>query len=195
MAKDILAASSTDGFLHIEDLAAVLPLMVSCQMDPTCSLDTTVQVEKPPAKKASEVKLWMALVATFSLLVIPILAMALPIAVYNAVTGRTMTIVASLGNCLCGGIIFSLGIMRESFPMLTDCCIQAPVVFLALLITNCILNPHLLLTALENRHHPRYPRGPLQGVKLLTSKITSFCQFWPLNSIPCFLLQRHTARA
>ena len=108
-----VAGSSSDGLLRFENLTAALPLIVSCQMDPLCSLETTPPPVQPPkGAKDSEVELWMALVAAASLAVIPIVAMALPLVVFNSFSGRQMDVFVSLGNCLSAGLIFSLGIMH-----------------------------------------------------------------------------------
>lgn len=59
-----------------------------------------------------QVQLWMALVASASFFVIPLLFMCIPFAVFSLISSRRVDMVVSLGNCLSAGLISSLGIMH-----------------------------------------------------------------------------------
>ena len=116
-AAAIIDSAGSNGTLRIEDLALALPLIASCQMDPTCSLDTTPLPDttgssESAAEDGSEVELWMALVATVGLFAVPMLSIFLPRLIFRLVSSERMTVLVSLGNCLSAGIIFSLGIMH-----------------------------------------------------------------------------------
>ena len=178
-AADVIAVAGSNGLLYMDNLTSALPLITSCQMDPSCALATTVPVgdpaDKPPKSEVgspqshtgsnplappppplgpfpkhthththththltmvsespstppvpllqssqtaevcavfSQVELWMALVATFSFLLIPFIGMGLVFVVGKNVNPNHAATIISIGNCLSAGLIFSLGIMH-----------------------------------------------------------------------------------
>uniref|UniRef100_A0A061S7Q4 Solute carrier family 39 (Zinc transporter), member 1/2/3 n=1 Tax=Tetraselmis sp. GSL018 TaxID=582737 RepID=A0A061S7Q4_9CHLO len=109
--QEVLHVSEGKARLNITDFEKALPLIASCQIDSRCALRTSDdQHEHTEESEATQVLWWMVLVASVSLLVIPLLGMALPIAAYKYVSSERTAVVLSLGNCLSAGLIFSLGI-------------------------------------------------------------------------------------
>jgi len=115
-AADIIAAAGANGVLAMQDLSKALPLIASCQMDPSCSLQTAqVTSSGDPHDHAGEgegVAIWMAAVAAISFFVIPIVCAATPFWMSRVVSDDTFTMLFSLGNCFSAGLMFSLGIMH-----------------------------------------------------------------------------------
>uniref|UniRef100_A0A061RZJ9 Solute carrier family 39 (Zinc transporter), member 1/2/3 n=1 Tax=Tetraselmis sp. GSL018 TaxID=582737 RepID=A0A061RZJ9_9CHLO len=106
--EEVLHVSKGSGYLNSSDFEKALKLIASCQMDDRCALQTSA--EDDSESEESTVALWMVLVATFSMLVIPLLGMAIPMAAFKYVDSEKTAVVLSLGNCLSAGLIFSLGI-------------------------------------------------------------------------------------
>jgi len=113
---DIIAVAGANGQLYVENLTSALPLIASCQLDPSCALATGPAIADgahSDTHSTNEVELWMALVVTASFMALPVIGMGLPFLIFNRVQepGQTTAIV-SLGSCLSAGLIFSLGIMH-----------------------------------------------------------------------------------
>jgi len=116
---DLIAAAGTNGVLAMQDLGKALPLIASCQMDATCSLQSA-RVASPSdphdshdhAGEDDGVQAWMAAVGAITFFIIPIISAVTPFWMSRVVHPDTFTMLFSLGNCFSAGLMFSLGMMH-----------------------------------------------------------------------------------